>query len=121
MSAFDPKSPPYELTVVEVRGFQKLWKREFKEKLPDTEARAKATKLLELYRVLYSPTPKERERGEMYSRLTAIQRDTLSFVERSLSDGHSSSLREIARGIGCKSSRTAFKVVGDLIRLGWLK
>ena len=65
MSAFDPKSPD-GLTDAAVREFQKLWRREFKEKLLDAEARAQATKLLELYRVLYSPTPQELEAEAAY-------------------------------------------------------
>ena len=122
MSAFDPKSHD-GLTDIDVREFQKLYKRSFRKKLSDNDARAMATRMLALYRVLYSPTPEEEQgsRLEQYPELPGKLREVLHFIQESLVRGHSPSVREVAGVMGCKSSRTAFRAIDKLIKRGYLK
>lgn len=43
----------------EISEFAKLWEAEFQEKLSPEQARHQASLLLELYTLLYGPTPEE--------------------------------------------------------------
>ena len=49
-----------ELTEVDIREFQGLWKKEFGETLAETDARTRGSQLLELYARLAEPLPHDR-------------------------------------------------------------
>ena len=51
------------LEAEEISGFIKLWQEGFHEKLTPDEARHQASLLLEIYAVLYEPTPEEQVAG----------------------------------------------------------
>lgn len=51
----------------EISEFVKLWEVEFQEKLPPEQARHQASLLLELYALLYGPSPEEQSASDGYS------------------------------------------------------
>jgi len=105
----------------DIEEFRKIWRKEFKEKLSTEGASVQAQRILELYTLLYSPTPEELEKRNHLADLTDNQRRALLFIEYCLGDEkHSPSVREVANAIGCRSSRTAFRVIQQLADLGLL-
>ena len=105
-----------------IKEFQKIWRKEFKEKLSAEEARARAKRLLELYTLLYSLTPKEADLVRRVEALTDTQFRALLFIDYALTeDQRSPPVREVAQAIGCRSSRTAFRAIQELISLKFLR
>jgi len=102
--------PP--LTPEDIKEFQKLYREEFDEELPLGEAANRARQLLKLYWVLAQSYKTE---------LTEKETGALQFIEKHLSVGQSPSIREIARALEYKSSRSGFRIVQQLTRNGHLK
>jgi hypothetical protein len=71
----------------EINEFRKIWRKEFEEKLSRDDARTHAQRLLELYTLLYTPTPHEVGWGINSDHvLTDAQLRALLFIGYTLAD-----------------------------------